>query len=303
MRSKRNTIGVIVIALLVWGALAFWGPGGGFARSWPIFGSKEVNVEQSFEARNVQNVEIETSSTDVTIVRGGSERIEVRLEGKASPNIADGFGLRAEPKGDTLKIGIDKPDGFHIGFRFENVALTVELPDKQWNVLKAKVSSGNISMENVAGKTIEVQSSSGNVELADGEATTIELRSSSGNIEASGYKAELLKFHASSGNVTLKDGEAKLKGDAGSGNIRLEAAELTRDADLSAGSGNVTVSLDREPKSLAVDYRGGSGSGHIKWDGFQYKEKEEEGRKIKGSFGGGDTMLKVVTGSGDFRLD
>jgi lia operon protein LiaG len=78
---------------------------------------------------------------------------------------------------------------------------------------------------------------------------------------------------------------------------------LLHDADLSTSSGDVKINLEREPKSLTVDYRGDSGVGKIKWDGFQATETEEDDKIIKGTFGSGETMLKVSTGSGDFTLD
>lgn len=319
--KKMGLFGIFVIAVLIWLGLSAL-TGKGFAFNLPFFGTKEVKLEQSFDAGAIQNVLVEVSSTDVRFVRGGSDRIEVRVEGKATPKIADKLSLKADAKGDTLRLGIDKADEFQIGFHIMSVNMTVELPEKQWNQVKAKLSSGdvsvadvkgatleaqtssgNVSMEGVQGTSIEAKSGSGNVALKNGEASAIVLDTSSGNVEASEFKADSFKFHSGSGNARLRDGEAKLSGDVGSGNIRIEVDELLHDADLSSGSGNVTVTLKNEPKSLAVDYRGGSGDGKIRWDGFRYENQSRDGKTIKGAFGSGETKLKVYTGSGNFTLN
>lgn len=47
-----------------------------------------------------------------------------------------------------------------------------------------------------------------------------------------------------------------MKGEAESGDIQIEFAELLHDVDVSASSGDVNIKLEQEPKSLTVDYRG-----------------------------------------------
>lgn len=298
--NKWKTVGIVVIGLLAWAALSVWNSGNGWAGSWPFFGTQTVKIAQSVDAGNIKNVVVDMGSEDVDLIRGGSDKIEIRLEGKASH--ANKLALNADVNGDTLKLSLDKPNG---GFQFSyhNVSMTVELPEKQWDEIKVNLSSGDVSLADIGGKSVEVATSSGKIELADSRATTIKLTASSGDVRASGFKADTLSFHASSGNVRLEDGEAALKGETASGNIRVEFDELRHNADLTAGSGNVTLSLDRQPQSLAVDYRGGSGNGKIKQDGFAYQEQDEDNHRIKGAFGSGETTLKVVTGSGDFTLD
>ncbi|MDF2682361.1 MAG: hypothetical protein K0R47_3551 [Brevibacillus sp.] len=301
--NRNGLIGVVLIALGIWWGVSVLGSGKGFAWSLPFTETKEVNIVQSFDASSVKEVLVDVSSTDVNVVRGSSEKIEVRLHGEASPKMADQFRLKGEDRGNTLQIGVEKQEGFRIGFGYESVAMTVELPEKQWDEIKVKVGSGDITVENVEGKTIDAFTSSGDIKLEESKASAIMLDTSSGDIQAEQFKADTLKVHSDSGDISLKEGEAALKGDAESGDINIELVELLHDADLSTSSGDVKINLEREPKSLTVDYRGDSGVGKIKWDGFQATETEEDDKIIKGTFGSGETMLKVSTGSGDFTLD
>ncbi|MED4755043.1 DUF4097 family beta strand repeat-containing protein [Brevibacillus choshinensis] len=301
--NRNGLIGVVLIALGIWWGVSVWDSGKGFAWNLPFTETKEVNIEQSFDASSLKEIVVDVSSTDVHVVRGSSEKIEVRLHGQASPKMADQFRLKGENKGNTLQIGVEKQEGFRIGFGYESVAMTVELPEKQWDEINVKVGSGDISVANVEGKTIDVFTSSGDIKLEDSKASAIVLDTSSGDIQAEQFKADTMKVHSDSGDISLKEGEATLKGDAESGDIDIEFVELLHDADLSTSSGDVKITLEQEPKSLTVDYRGDSGSGKIRWDGFQETDHAEDGKMIKGTFGSGDTMLKVTTGSGDFTLD
>ncbi|GAA3408142.1 DUF4097 domain-containing protein [Paenibacillus hodogayensis] len=300
--KKIKLSGLVLIALLVWIALSMWEPGKGFSFDWHWFGTKPVEIAESFDAGKVSRIAVETDSKSVRIVRGNSDKIEVRLQGRATPNVADQYSLKSHMDKDTLRIGIESASGFSLGFRVDAVKMTVELPDKQWNELKAKTASGNITVDRIDASTLEAATSSGNIELADSKASAITLQTKSGNVQANGFRAETLNARTGSGNIKLENGEAKLKADTSSGNIRVRFAERPHDAELNAVSGNVTVSLDREPASLAVDYRGGSGHGAIDWKGFQYEEQNEDRNRIAGSFGSGETLLKVSTRSGNFKL-
>ncbi|KOR89156.1 DUF4097 family beta strand repeat-containing protein [Paenibacillus solani] len=290
-----------------------------FGFSWE---SKKINEEKTWAANDVQALKVDTGSSNIAIIKGNSDDIKVRLDGKVSKTNADQVRLKAEATGDTLVVGIDMPEGIQFGIRITDLELTVELPEKQWKDAEIRSGSGNIEIDGLRGDTVSVKLSSGNMDIqdvkagsltahtssgrikvADMEAESLKLTSGSGNISAERYHATTLSFQNGSGNVELKDGESAVQGKTGSGNIRLEAERLIYDTDLQVGSGNVTIDLEQEPTSLKVDYQGSSGGGKIQWDGIQYELKNEDRNKLKGTFGSGEAVLKVRTGSGNFRLE
>lgn len=285
-------------------------------------GTRGIDDEQTFDADDFRNLSIRTGSTDVQIVPGSSDQIKARLYGKVSAKNAEQVKLKTEQNGDTLELGVQLPEGINVGVNVLDVDLTVELPEKQWALAAIESGSGDIEIERIQGETVRVKAGSGDIDLRQAvareltvhtgsgdmeveeiEADILELESVSGDISAERYKASLLKFQEGSGDIELKQGESALQGQTSSGNIRLEAEQLLYDADLRAGSGNVTIDLDQEPSSLAVDFQGGSGSGKVRWDGMKNKESDEDGNRLKGTFGSGDVKLKVRTGSGDFTLE
>ncbi|SDD48635.1 lia operon protein LiaG [Paenibacillus sp. UNCCL117] len=306
----------VLIALFVLNPVRLWS-GGDF-----LFRAKDIQQEQSLDASRVRTVRVESGSTELEIVPGSSDQIRVWLSGKASAKFADGLKLKVEPEGDTARISVDVPDDVGVGIQRLDLELRVEVPEtglKLLNVesssgdvqlerinadqLQIRASSGNIHLEQLKGEKVLANASSGNVQAVDIQATTIDLQTRSGNLYAEDYKAAELKFETTSGDVKLEDGQAIVSGHTDSGRIRLEADELTRNTDLKGSSGDVIVALSQQPKSLKLDYRGGSGEGKVEWEGMSYTIKQEEGKRIEGSFGSGDIKLNVRTNSGEFRLE
>lgn len=287
------------------------------------FETREIDDQQSFEAGDFRRLDIRTGSSDIRVVPGSSDQVHVRLQGKVSERIANQVKLKTGTNGDTLELGVDEPDGIDVGIRITKLELTVELPDQSWDSVETVSGSGNIDIGWVHGDSVTIRAGSGNIdvrqamggelmvktgsgqiEAQDMEAESlIRLESGSGDITAERYKAEILEFKDGSGDIELKDGESAVKGESGSGQIRLETDQLNQDTDLKSGSGNVTVDVDREPSSLYVNFQGGSGSGKVKWDGIQYEAKDEDRGRLIGTFGSGDVKLNVRTGSGNFTLE
>lgn len=290
-----------------------------FGFSWD---SKKIHEEKTWAADEVLALKVDTGSSNIAIIQGNSDEIKVRLDGKVSKTNADQVRLKAEATGDTLVLGIDTPDEIQFGIHIMDLDLTVELPEKQWqdaviesgsgnidieglyaDMISVKSSSGDMDIQDVKAEKLTAHTSSGRIEAADMEAETLKLTSGSGDISVERYQAAMLSFQNGSGNVELKDGEATVEGKTGSGNIRLESEKLIHNTDLQVGSGNVTVDLEQEPTNLKVDYQGSSGNGRIEWDGIQYELKNEDRNKLKGTFGSGEALLKVRTGSGNFKLE
>ncbi|MHA2856209.1 DUF4097 family beta strand repeat-containing protein [Paenibacillus lautus] len=286
------------------------------------FDTKKINEEQTLDANDYRDLTVKTGSINIHVVPGATDQITARLNGKVSSKYADQVKLQVEPNGDSLTLGVEEDHGINLGISIMDLQLTVELPEKQWAAAQIESGSGEIEVENMLGDTVTVKAGSGNVnvqqvnageltvhtgsgniEVEEVEAKSVALQSGSGEISADGYHAEQLSFQNGSGNVELSDGEAALQGKTGSGNIRVDADRLIHNADLRAGSGNVSIDLDEKPSSLEVDFQGSSGEGKIEWDGMRYEVKDEDKGRLKGTLGSGEVLLKVRTGSGNFRLE
>lgn len=299
---KTAWLGAVLIAIGIFGLISVSGQKDGFWNDWFSFGADNIHIEKRLDAADVRNVFIQTGSANIEVVAGNSDQIVVRLDGRVSSRMADRIDIKVKPGRDKLELGIERPDHSGLGWFQFRASLTVELPKKEWDSIEVKVGSGNAKVEDIAGMDIRVGAGSGNIRLTEAKADKIDVHTGSGNITAEEFEAEQLQFQTGSGNVKLTDGWANLKGQTGSGNIKVELDELTHDAELRAGSGNVTVNLNNAPESLAIDYHANSGNGRIKWDGVKYDEKSERGNLLRGKIGNGETKLAVRTGSGNFTL-
>ncbi|MEK8132495.1 DUF4097 family beta strand repeat-containing protein [Paenibacillus filicis] len=318
----QRSVGFILIAVGIIILIYMANPMRLFTGGSLIFNAQEINQEETMEAGNIRNLRIESSSAEIEVLQGGSDKIQARLNGKASTALAEQLKLKLEPQDDTLRIGIELPESAGLGLQKQNLELHVELPEKLMKSLvvetssgdvrlnqvsadniQLKATSGNLTLNQVNGEKISAQASSGDVEASGVQAASVDFHTASGNIEVSGYTANELKVQASSGEIKMRDGQAMVTGITESGGIRLEADELTRSIDLKASSGDVILAVSQEPKSLKLDYRSSSGEGKVKWDGFVYSIKQEEGRRIEGAFGTGDVKLNIRTSSGNFRLE
>ncbi|MFS0836509.1 DUF4097 family beta strand repeat-containing protein [Paenibacillus sp. 1P03SA] len=317
----RRNMGFLLIGVGVLALLYYFNPVGVFSWNGLSFKTQDIHLEKTAEGAPLQNIIVETGSADARIVKGEGNQVNVRLDGSVSKKQAEKFQLKVDSKGDTLSVGIEEPSEIGVGVTIVNVELVVELPEKNWNSVRVQSGSGNIELESLKGNAVETKAGSGDTSLreiksdklvadagsgaisvTDVQGDAIMLKADSGDIRAEQYAANSLKFEGHSGNVELKQGKASLQGETHSGDIRLEAGEILRDADLKSGSGNVKIELSEEPKSLAVDFEGGSGNGSVDWENFSSEEKNEKKDRLKGKFGSGEVKLKVRTGSGDFHL-
>ncbi|GAB6930458.1 hypothetical protein JCM10914A_44410 [Paenibacillus sp. JCM 10914] len=286
-----------------------------------ILNMEEINDEEVFPAEDFQQLQLHTGSTNVNVIQGNSDQIKVSLQGKASTNLAEQIKLKAEPRGDTLVLGVDYPQGINLGVQIRNVEMILEMPEKQWKTaviesgsgnidiaqllgdqIEVKASSGNVRLTHVSGDKLQVYTGSGNMSIEEIRAESIMLKAGSGNIRAEQYTAASLSFQNGSGNVELDSGASELQGKSGSGDILIVTEDLAHNTDIQAGSGKVTIDLVQMPSSLEVDYQGGSGRGSVEWDGFQSEVNDQNGKRLKGMFGAGEALLKVRTGSGNFTL-
>jgi len=275
----RKWIGILLIAIGIGGLYM------SLTKSWNFewFGLQNVEMEKSVSAGDVRHIRIESGSTDVEVVQGNSDEIVARLHGKASKNRADSYKLDVQTQGDTTRVDVDREVQFGFSFQWTDVKLTAELPERVWQTFAIETGSADIDVRQIV---------SGQIELKVG----------SGDIDMETYTADKISFDVGSGDVRLTNGYAALTGETSSGDISIRAEKLQGDVDLKTGSGDVAIQLGQDPQSLAVDFQAGSGEGTVKWSGMKAETINEKHNIVRGTFGSGETKLKIRTGSGDFVL-
>ncbi|MWC30004.1 DUF4097 family beta strand repeat-containing protein [Paenibacillus sp. MMS18-CY102] len=302
--NRRVGIGVVLIIAGLVGIVASAQQGVKGGGSFMFWKKERIAQSQSAVAEGIRSINVSVENADVVLVRSKSDTIGIRLTGRVSERMSDELSIRSVRQGDTLEIGIDRPEGWLSWLNWNNLELAVELPEADWNLVRMHTGSGDITAKDIAANGIDLDTGSGDLDITNMKTKqAIELHTGSGNITANQLTAERGLFRSGSGNIKVIDSKAAFQMETGSGNIRLDQYAIERDTDLKTGSGDIKIKLGAAPKSLAVDFDAGSGDGRIRWDGFSYAIGDDNRSRILGSFGSGDTLLKVRTGSGDFKLE
>ncbi|PWV92114.1 putative adhesin [Paenibacillus cellulosilyticus] len=291
----------------------------------------------------IRNVIVQVKSANITAIRSVSgSSIGIRLTGWSRQHSADEFGIETYREGDHLHIGIREPEGMGRIINWSHLELMIELPVKDWELIRLAAGSGNVKASQLNAQSAAIESGSGNLLASDlklnqtlrmhtgsgdVKAERIEasessvhsnsgnldvkdmrieqqfdLHTSSGNIAARRFEASRSSIYSGSGNIDLKDGSCAVKAESGSGNIQMECLLLTADSELWTGSGNIAVDLASGNTDLSVTCGTGSGNGSISGDGFIVTERTNDYSRMAGRYGDGAIKLQIRTGSGNYRL-
>ncbi|MCM3594813.1 DUF4097 domain-containing protein [Metabacillus idriensis] len=308
---------LILLAAGIAGTVATAGTAGGFS-----FNTKEVFDEKIIANKDIKNIEIDLSSADLTLHQTSDEEIKVELNGKVNKKYSDRIKLDVDEKGDTLDIVLSGEDRmqFSFGINIVDTNVDVYLPERVFDRINAKTSSGDIESADIKAKEILMTSQSGDVALdsstseenmilktssgdiqsISNSASSFDLNSESGDLIIREQKAKETVLHTSSGDMNVVNTTGSINADSSSGDIIIENKKLTGNIDAETSSGEITIGFEEQPDSLEVDYKGGSGEGSVDLDGLNYEEKSED--EIKGKIGSGKYTIKARTSSGDFQL-
>jgi lia operon protein LiaG len=267
------------------------------------FGTEHINIRETYSKEAVDSIYIRSGSTDVEVVRGESNQIEISLTGRASKKYVPDLKLDTELEGGRLTIEpVVKDNIWSFGINVLSVDVVVALPDQVWDSVELQVGSGNIGLSKLNAKSLTASTQSGNIKMKDLQADEITTRASSGNTNVSGYHTRTLAFKTGSGNVTIEDGSGEVKGETGSGNIIVKADSIASDMDVETGSGNVSIQLAEEPKSLTFEFTTKSGRSSIDWPYRSASTDGEEDTHRTGIFGDGSVRLVAESGSGNITV-
>jgi lia operon protein LiaG len=286
------------------------------------FGTEHVNIRETYSKEAVDSIYIRSGSTDVEVVRGESNQIEISLTGRASKKYVPDLKLDTELEGGRLTIEPDVKDNiWSFGINVLSVDVVVALPDQVWDSVELQVGSGNIGLSKLNAKALTASTQSGNAKLSKIEAGTVAVELGSGNIVVEGlqadaiatrtnsgntsvteYQTRTLVFKTGSGNVSIEDGVGEVKGETTSGNIIVKVDSIASDMDVETGSGNVTIQLAEEPKALAFEFTTKSGHSSIDWPYRSASTESEEDTHRTGMFGDGAVRLVAESGSGNITV-
>ncbi|MGC8549759.1 MAG: DUF4097 family beta strand repeat-containing protein [Acidobacteriaceae bacterium] len=192
-----------------------------------------------------------------------------------------------EQSGNNINIGGDTPSGVSIGY-------DITVPSS--TQLTIHSGSGDLSIINIAGSTT-ADTGSGDIE-ADGLGGHVVIRTGSGDVHAGFENSNDIQISSGSGDLILRNAQGILVAHTGSGDITIDGTP-SGGWNLKTGSGDVT--LHTGPAHYSIDASTGSGDVHSELPITTHGNLGHH--HLIGDVNGGGPTVKIVTGSGDIRID
>lgn len=182
--------------------------------------------------------------------------------------------------------------------------------------VKIKTSSGDVAMTTIKGD-VTMETASGDIQLSVVKSQSIYLNTTSGDIQMEKAKTNDLAIGTASGDVRITDanGNTTIGTASGDINVKLNSGSLvansasgdqqltilnpTTEVKLTAGSGNVNLSI---PQATKADLNL-SGSSVSMSNNSGFSGDMSKGKSVNGKINGGGFPISIRTGSGDIHLN
>lgn len=320
-RSNSRRLGMaLLIVGLIWLASMAVGRG-------PLFGGERgLLLDQQYSGSRLE-MDIGTGSVEVR----PSDNNQIQVEATYRGGSPEDYDVNVSESGGTVRInGGPRPSFFFFSrdVNYEirvpaNAAMDIKTVNGQINVegidgavtlnstngdIEASDLSGgatvgtvngDVKLREIGGK-LNITTTNGDVELEDGSVTEATVRTTNGEVTLEGVSNNL--------DVETVNGEVKI-GDARDGRLRIETAngDIEYEGSLAPGGANAVTTLAgdvriRLPDDSGFSLNANTISGDLETS-FDLQNRQEDGRNLRGTVGGGQATLEIETTNGDVHVE
>lgn len=230
---------------------------------------EEVSKEETISSENVDQVDVYGSNAKIDIRPTTKNDISVAWNGTKSINNNEDLNVKRD--NDTLKIDLGgrKWRLFNIDSFFNDMTLTIHVPEKQYDALHVNTGNGNISAKEIDADDVELETANGRVTGED--------------LETTNFSAD-----TDNGKIKLKDVDGTITGRTANGKITIDTPDLERSIDLKTANGPIAIHSEQKPENVSlvantangsIDIFGQSG-GYVVGDGDHNVELQTANGKI-----------------------
>ena len=242
-------------------------------------------------------IEIDTRVTDVTFARSEDESCRVVCEER------EDLRHTVKVEDETLKIVLESKKSF--SFYTKDMTMVVYLPETEYNSLRVSNSTGNVSVP--AGYSfgdLNISLSTGNIRLNGVSAKTIDLSASTGKITAEKVACdETISVQVSTGNVDLTDVTCKkLKSSGSTGNLLLTDVVATESFDLKRSTGNIRFAHS-DAETIAAETSTGKVTGTLRSDKIFITHTSTGSVNVPETSSGGTCKITTSTGRIEIAIE
>ncbi len=313
MNNKRWSLLAIILIIIGFAGMAYQGF---------HFGDEDPYYQQKWSLESLDSLAVDSSyDMDVDFIKSPDGSNYIEISGNLAQKTIDKL-KTATISGPDVSIDLtDQAEWSFLTINFQSGKqhMTVALADPQmldnidftlrynngnFSGLQAKnikltTSSGNLTASSITSEHLTMKATSGNVKVSEVQGDT-EIRISSGNMKVERLQGSLTA-HGTSGGINIDNAKGPIDAKLNSGNIRIHdfsgdgimtttsgnitlSGQRSDSLDISANSGNVTISVDPEFKGI-YDLKASSGS--IKAPESPLETKD---------------LIKIRTTSGNIRI-
>jgi len=193
--------------------------------------SSELILEKEFSSEGINNFDIESDTSNITIKKTDLDIISVKVYGDKTNEVL------AIIKDNTLYVEKDKDINICLFFCMMNSKIEILVPESEYNNIKIALASGDINIENIKFNNSDLDLVSGNVhfdEMETGKIVTV-----SGNII--GDSVNDITARTISGDIKIANINKSCNLSTTSGNILISNLNMETNSSLKTISGDVRV--------------------------------------------------------------
>lgn len=287
---------IVAVSLVLIGSLIFTG-----AMASLDFDFKQLSTE-NFETNTYElkesfdKISIDVEISDITFVPSDNKKCKVVCYEK------ENLKHTVEVENETLKIAtVDTQKWYdHIGVFFNNMTLTVYLPEKEYSSLMIDTATGDVEVpESFEFESVSVDSSTGDINCY-ATADSIDVDTTTGSIQLSDLKCKNVKANTTTGEIQLSDVECESV-IAGSTTGKISFSEVLADEKLSADSNTGDVTFDNsDAESITVNTSTGDVTGTLLSEKNFRCETSTGDIDVPETTSGG--ICRIATSTGDINI-
>jgi len=259
---------------------------------------KGINEQQSFDAQQIEELEVNSESWDIALENTDSEKLTVEIEGKLQEKQESN---PVEIKKDGNKVVVDQQDtdeGVMKNFSFgKKGTIHISVPKNAANKIAIKNSYGDIKINNIETEELSISTDSGSKIIKGLSADKGEITSKDGELKMVDSTVNDLTIAATNGDSYMtRVNSPKTKITSTSGEVFMKEIIEGKALFVETASGDITISYKEAPNSLELIASSESTDINIDLEGYQKEEHTEQLKK--GKIGDASNKLELISKEG-----
>jgi len=298
-KSVRKGIHIaiwVLIIVLLCNVLAFF-----LTYGYSLFTSNNEKIvyDKTIEEA-LDNITINWRSGNLNIYK--AEDSNIRIVQKSNYDLKENQLVQVSTDNNTLTLTEGNYSfGFFIfGFGLRSSDVDLYLPEKTYDSITLKLTSGDITAGNINSKNIDCNLTSGRVNISNINVGNMNFKLTSGDIKSDNLICDKLTAQTTSGKIDISGSMKNLDLHVTSGGINADDEVLPDSLNAQTTSGNINISIP-ENDGFTAQYKVTSGNFKSDFDLYSSINGNSKNGTAKYKAGGNTFTFKVT--SGNINLD